>query len=228
MVAEPRAGLQDETTPSREDGSRPGRTIEPVRRTELRNRLYHRRCMDCGFLGAVPLPDSGRALPDLGEVTAGPRQQWAHMLRTARERHKLHGSEYDPVMGQDLGLDEGTPYGVMCGLRRTEGPDQPIFYNVPRRSVYEPDPVPPLPPGFQVRDMEAPGAPPLGQVIAVIQTFVWPLVRPHACPGLMRYHGGLTPNEHKKRREWLHRWKLGAVLTVGIAFLGALLKWLVG
>jgi hypothetical protein len=96
--------------------------------------------MDCGFLGAVPLPESGRTLRDLGEVTAGPRQQWAHLLRTAREMGKLHGSEYDPVTGQDLGLDEGTPYGVMCGLRRPEGPDQPTMHIVGRRSAYETGP----------------------------------------------------------------------------------------
>jgi hypothetical protein len=74
------------------------------------------------------------------------------------------------VIGQDLGLDEGTPYGVMCALQRPEGPGQPTFFVVPRRSVYEPDPSPPLPPGFQVRDITAPGAPPLGRVVAVIQT----------------------------------------------------------
>lgn len=192
---------------------------------ELKNRLYHRRCMNCGFLGAVPMPESSRTLADLGEVTAGPRQQWMHRLKTQREA-KLNGSEYDPVMHQDLGLDEATPYGVMCGLRRPEGPDQPTMFIVPRRSVYEPDPAPPLPPGFQVRDTTSPGVPPLGRVVAVIQTFVWPLVRPHACPEFTKYQAGLMPEEHKKRREWLFRWKLGAAVTIGVVVLGGVLKWL--
>lgn len=187
--------------------------------------------MNCGFLGAVPLPDSSRALADLGEVTAVPRQQWKHTLRTAREMGKLHGSEYNPVIGEDLGLDKGTPYGVMCGLRRPEGPDQPTFFLVTRRSVYEPDPAPSLPPGFQVRDGSEPGAPQLGRVVAVIQTFVWALVRPHACPEFMRYRAGLTPHEHKLRREWLHRWKLRAAVTIGATVLGGLvtlLTWWLG
>jgi hypothetical protein len=200
-----------------------------VKRAKLTHWLHRRRCAESGFLGAVPLPDSSRELGAIGEVTAIPRQQWMHLLKTRREAGKLNGSEYDPVIGQDLGLDEGTPYGVMCALQRPEGPGQPTFFVVPRRGVYEPDPSPPLPPGFQVRDTTAPGAPPLGRVVAVIQTFVWPLVRPHACPEFVRYRAGLTPEEHKKRREWLHRWKLGAAVAIGVAVLGALLnEWIGG
>ena len=199
-----------------------------MKRAEAKNRLYRRRCMNCGFLGAVPLSDSSRALADLGVVKPMSRQQWAHALRIAREMGKFHGSEYDPRMVQNLGLDEATPFGVMCGLGRPEGPLQPTFFLVQRRSVYEPTPEPPLPPGFQVREATPPGDPRLGRVIAVIQTFVWPLVRPHACPAFMKTREGLTPAEHAAAREGARRWKRDAVVVfIGIV-LGALLNRLLG
>jgi len=185
--------------------------------------------MDCGFLGAAPLPDSSRALAELGEVTAVPRQQWAHTLRTTREMGKLHGSEFDPVMGQDLGLDEATPFGVTCGLGRPEGPRQPVFFLVRPRSVYEEGPAPPLPPGFQVRDTSTAGSGPLGRVTAVIQTFVWPLARPHSCSAFMPYRPGLSPAQHIDRREGTRRWWRQAVVGLVGIVLGVLLtRWLGG
>jgi hypothetical protein len=50
--------------------------FELVKRAELTHLLHRRRCAECGFLGAIPLPDSSRELGAIGEVTAIPRQQW--------------------------------------------------------------------------------------------------------------------------------------------------------
>jgi hypothetical protein len=131
-------------------------------------------------------------------------------------------------MGQELELDESTPNGVACSLGRREG-SRSTFHIVPRRSVYEPEPAPPLAPGFQVRDTGAPGSPPLGRVVAVIQTFVWPLVRPHACPEFARYHAGYTPAEQRTRRETRRRWMFEAALAIGGIIVGAILAaWLGG
>ncbi len=87
-----------------------------MNRARLANQLIHHRCMNCGFLGALPRLDSSRALADTGEVTEQHREQWRQRLRTARETKKLQGSEYDPVMGQDIGYDAGTSFGVVCTL----------------------------------------------------------------------------------------------------------------
>jgi hypothetical protein len=196
---------------------------------ELQRRLYRRRCMDCGFLAAVARPDSSLALVDLDEVKPMPRQHWAHALRVAREMGKLQGSEYDPTMGKDLGLDEGTPHGVMCGLGRPEGPDRPTFVMPPRRRRNPETPPPPPGPGFVIRDPSQPGEASLsgflGRVVAVVQTPVWPLVRPHSCPAFMKYREGLSPAEHVAAREGARRWKRDAVLTVGGVVLGAFLTW---
>jgi hypothetical protein len=43
------------------------------------------------------------------------------VLRDARKAKRLNGSEYDPVMGQNLGIDSGAPFGSMCGLGRPQG-----------------------------------------------------------------------------------------------------------
>jgi hypothetical protein len=198
-----------------------------MNRTELKNRLYHRRCVNCGFLGAVRLPDSSRALPDLEEVTANPSMYWKRLLQDARQMGKLHGSEFDPVMGQDLGLDEVTPHGVMCGLGRPEGLHNPVFFMVPPRSSNEGEPAPPLPPRFQVRETTDLSRG-IGRVIATIQTFVWPLVRPHTCPAYLKYREGLTPVQHVEWREGVRRWRRDAVVgLVGIA-LGVVLNRLLG
>jgi hypothetical protein len=149
-------------------------------------------------------------MADLGEVTVGPRQNWAHALRAAREADRLHGSEFDPVMGQDLGLDKGTPFGVTCALGRPEGPES-VFSLVERRSAYEEDPAPPLPAGFPIREKSTPGHGPLGRVIAVVQTFIWSLVRPHSCPSYMKYREGLGPAGHVEAREGMRRWKRDAI-----------------
>jgi hypothetical protein len=193
---------------------------------EARNHLYRRRCAGCGFLGAVSLPDSSRALADLGEVKPMPRQQWMYSLRTAREMGKLHGSEYDPVMGQDLGLDEGTPHGVMCGLGRPEGPHQPTFVMPMRKEsgVLPRDPGP----GFVIRVPDSTVPSPFGRVVAAVQTPVWPLVRPHSCPAFMKYREGLTPAKHVTAREGGRRWRRDALVALGGVALGALLKWWLG
>jgi hypothetical protein len=200
-----------------------------VNRAELSNRLHHHRCGECGFLGAVARPGSSQALADLGEVEPTPRRLWLHKLRTAREGGKLQGSEYDPSRLQDLGLDDATPYGVMCGLRRPEGPLQPTFVQPSRVGGELPSGVP----GVIIRDPSAPSSGTglgslLGKAVAAVQTPIWPLVRPHACRRFVTYQEGLTPEEHKARSEWLHRWKLGAWLAIGLALLGAVLKWLGG
>ena len=44
----------------------------------------------------------------------------------------------------------------------------------------------------------------------------------------MKYKAGLTPAEHKARREWLFKWKLGAAVTVAVALLTALLMLVTG
>jgi hypothetical protein len=152
---------------------------------ELRNRLFRRRCVNCGFLGALELPDSSRALPDVDEVTEEHRQRWRHMLATAREMGKLQGSEYDPRMGQDIGFDPGTPFGVLCSLGRPEGPRYAQFrVSGPRESLDD----------FmkhtsdnrefviRVRDPSHPG--PFGRPVGTVTTFVCQLVQPHAWPSL--------------------------------------------
>lgn len=107
----------------------------------------------------------------------------------------------------------------MCGLGRPEGPRRPTFM-MPRRKgsgVLPDDPGP----GFVIRDFPE-GSGVFGRVIAAVQRPIWPLVRPHACPDFTRYRSGLTAPEHIERREWLSRWKLGAVVAVVAAAIGAL------
>lgn len=177
--------------------------------------------MRCGFLGAMPRPDSSTALADLGEVTAEYRQRWEHALRTAREMKKLHGSEYDPTMGQDLGIDSGTPFGVMCALGRSEGPGRPTFH-VPGRRETQAEFMQHRSEGFIIREPDASLPSPFGRVVGVVQTFVWPLVRPHSCQAFMRYKAGLSPAQHVDAREGVRKWRKRAVVGLLTVVLGSL------
>jgi hypothetical protein len=198
---------------------------------ELKNRLFRRRCANCGFLGALEDPDSSRALPDVGEVTEEHRQRWRHRLITAREMGKLHGSEYDHRMGQDIGFDPETTFGVVCSLGRPEGPSYAQFRVPGRRESLDEFTARASQSDYIIRVKDPSYPSPFGRPIAMVTTFVWQLVQPHSCPAFMKYRAGLTPAGHQSRREWLYRWKLGAAVTVGVAVLGAfvtLLTWWLG
>jgi hypothetical protein len=192
----------------------------------LKIRLYRRRCLNCGFLGGVATPDDSRELAKLSEVKPMPREQWSNRLHAARAAGTLRGVEYDPTMTPDLGLDKSTPYAVMCALGRPEGPEAK-FARARTRYRVSGLPVPPLSPGYIVRDPSRQSSEPglrglLGAPIASIQNFVWDLVRPHACPAFMRYREGLTPAEHVTAREGARRWRRDAIFGLVGIVLGAL------
>ena len=198
---------------------------------KLRIRLYRRRCMNCGFLGGVARPDDSRELAKLSEVKPSPRQDWSNRLHAARAAGRLGRVEYDPTMSPDLGLDESTPYAVMCALGRPEGPEAK-FARGRRRYRNSGLPVPPLSPGYIVRDPSRQSSEPglrgmLGAPIASIQNFIWDLVRPHACPAFMNYREGLTPAEHVTVREGVRRWRRDAIVGLVGIVLGALVTALV-
>lgn len=198
----------------------------------LKIRLFRRRCANCGFLGALEHPNSSRALgDDVGEVTEEHRQRWRHRLATARETGKIQGSEYDPRMGQDIGFDPGTTFGVQCSLGRPEGPSYAQFRVPGPRESLEDFTARASESEYIIRVKDPSYRSPFGRPIAIVTVPVWPLVQPHACPAFMKYREGLTPAGHQSRREWLYRWKLGAAVTVGVAVLGAvvtLLTWWLG
>lgn len=195
---------------------------------EMKNRLYRHRCGECGFLGALPRPDSSRALPDAAEVAEEHRQRWRHRLRTEKEGGNLNGSEYDPRMGQDIGYDAGTPFGVLCTLGQPQGPTYAQFQVPGRRETVEEFMRRVSPNAHIIREPDPSSPSPFGRMVGTVTTPVWPLVQPHACRRFMKYRAGLTPAEHKTRREWLFRWKLGAAVAVGVALLTALLKLMTG
>ncbi len=199
-----------------------------MNRAELKNRLIRHRCVNCGFLGALPRPDSSRALADAGEVTEEHRQQWRHRLRTAREMGKLHGSEYDPRMGQDIGYDAGTSFGVLCTLGQPQGPRYAQFQVPGKRESMDEFLKHVSRDAFIIREADPTSPSPFGRVVGTVTTPVWPLVQPHTCRRFMKHRAGLTPADHKARREWLYRWKLGAAVAVGVALLGAFLKIVTG
>lgn len=86
--------------------------------------------------------------------------------------------------------------------------------------------------GYVIREPDPQSRNPFGRVVAVVQIFVWPLVRPHSCPEFMRYRPGLSPVKHVEAREGARRWKRDALMTLGGvvlgAFLGAFLQWWLG
>lgn len=195
-----------------------------MNRRRLMNWLRHHRCARCGLLGAVAGPNSSRALPDLGEVAAQYRRQWMHKLKDARDRKHLRGSEYDPVMGQDLGIDKSTPFGVMCGIGRPEGPRGPMFF-VPGEGNED---MAYATPGYIIREPDPSSRSPFGRVVAVVQTHIWPLVQPHTCPRFRRYRDGLSPAQHIDEREGVRRWRRDLIAALIGIVVGAFLQRLLG
>lgn len=192
-----------------------------VRRRILRTRLHPSRCHRCAWLGFYERPGGATGpVGDLLELPVGARSQLEGQLTNARRAGRI-SHEYDFRRQNDLGSADWLTGGVRCYLGEARGARSMWAVRGTQATgkfldlwgdsgavVNEPDP-------------DYPG--PLGNVIAVVQTFVWPLVRPHNCPHFTRHHPGLAPREVSawKERRSAHRWKALGVVVGAVATIAA-------
>jgi hypothetical protein len=151
-------------------------------------------------------------------VTAGYRTSFEGALTSSRLAGRIKGNEYDPRVGQHIGIADWLYGGVKCGIGDFRDGVTAWAVPGPRESTA----------GFlrmnhsgalvRVQDASAPG--PLGASKGVAQTIVWNVVRPHDCPHFIKHRPGLTPCEHVQRRENAQR-RLRVSIRNGLLSIGA-------
>lgn len=191
----------------------------------LRTCLYRSRCYKCGLLGLQPIPrrDEAIRITDLRELTISDRNRTDHALKSARPDWPTR-REYDYRKHSDLGRAEWIQGGVTCGVFHPNGPR--FSYTTPElMGDLWPQALNDGAAVIRVPDLTAP----LGsRIVAVVTTFLEPLVKPHDCNRYRKYRPGRSPAEHvNERRERLRT--LFTAIGVAGAVLGgvaALIKWL--
>lgn len=200
-----------------------GRTI---RRRIARTKRREARCHSCGLLGFYTDPEMRDGSMDrLLELPTGQRSTLGGELGNARKAGRIK-HEFDFRQQPDLGRVDWLQGGVRCGVGDHRGPRS--TWSIRRdQDVRE----------FlamwgdngavvTIDDPESRGI--LGNVIGVVQTFRWPLVRPHDCPYFMKHVPGRTPHEHIELRESRRSARIKNAIYLAAAILAAAVALIVG
>ena len=161
-----------------------------------RTLLYRRRCYKCGLLGLQEIPPpagtSDFDIEDLREFKTQDRNLVDQARKSLRQEWPRR-REFDYRKHNNLGQADWIKGGVTCGVSDPRGPN--FSYTTPElmgeiwRQRLDDGAI------IRVTDLSAPMG---SRVVAVVTTFLEPLIKPHDCEHYRRYRPGLSPSAHIK------------------------------